>query len=65
MHGVSWLICGSVADVGVLAQALALKRDGFVMNRHRALAPCLGMVSAQTLRVFREGNPLRTFPDHA
>ena len=35
------------------------------MNCHRALAFCLGMVSAQTLRVCREGKPLHTFPDHA
>jgi hypothetical protein len=25
----------------------------------------LSMISAQTLRVCREGKPLRTFPDHA
>ena len=35
------------------------------MNRHRALGRCLGMISAQTLRVCREGKPLHTFPDHA
>jgi len=35
------------------------------MNRHRALAHCLSMFSAQTLRVCREGKPLHTFPDHA
>ena len=41
-----------------LAQKSArLKRD-----RHRALASCLGMISAQTLRVCREGKPLRIMP---
>ncbi len=35
------------------------------MNRHRALAYCLSMISAQTLRVCREGKPVPTFPDHA
>src|ERR1700758_1003210 len=41
------------------------KRDGFRTKRHRALAYCLRMISAQTLRVCREGKPLHTFPDHA
>jgi hypothetical protein len=35
------------------------------MNRHRALAHCLSMISAQTLRVCREEKPLHAFPDHA
>src|SRR5882672_8394491 len=35
------------------------------MNRHRALASCLSMISAQTLCVCREGKPGPTFPDHA
>jgi hypothetical protein len=35
------------------------------MKRHRALAFCLGMISAQTLRGCREGKPLHIFPDHA
>src|SRR5258708_32727923 len=35
------------------------------MSRHRALAYCLSMISAQTLRVCREGKPAPTFPDHA
>jgi hypothetical protein len=34
------------------------------LNRHRALALCLSMISAQTLCVCREGKPLHTFPDH-
>ncbi len=42
-----------------------LERDEFRMNRHRALAYCLSMISAQTLRVCREGKPVSTFPDHA
>jgi hypothetical protein len=29
------------------------------------LAFCLRMISAQTLRVCREGKPVPTFPDHA
>src|ERR1700733_14550099 len=43
----------------------ALKRDEIKLNRHRALASCLSMISAQTLRICREGKPLHTFPDHA
>src|SRR5258707_1456161 len=44
------------------------------MNRHRALTCYLSMISAQTLRVCREGKPVSTrrvvarghaFPDHA
>jgi hypothetical protein len=31
----------------------------------RFSSPCLGMISAQTLRVCREGKPVPTFPDHA
>jgi hypothetical protein len=34
-----------------------LKRDDFRINRHRALASNLGMISAQTLRVCRQGKP--------
>jgi hypothetical protein len=34
-----------------------LKRDDFRINRHRALASNLGMISPQTLRVCREGKP--------
>ena len=34
-------------------------------NRHPVPALCLSMISAQTLRVCREGKPLHTFPDHA
>ncbi len=43
----------------------ALERDEIRMNRHRALDSCLRMISAQTLRVCREGKPLYAFPDHA
>ena len=42
-----------------------LKRDELRMNRHRALASCLAISPRKTLRVRREGKPLRTFPDHA
>src|SRR5712691_2905071 len=34
-------------------------------NRHPAPSFCLSMISAQTLRVCREGKPVPTFPDHA
>src|ERR1700719_3277539 len=34
------------------------------LSRKR-LTPYLSMISAQTLRVCREGKPVRTFPDHA
>ena len=43
----------------------ALERDDFSSNRHPALSFCLSMISAQTLRVCREGKPVPTFPDHA
>ncbi|WP_207234629.1 hypothetical protein, partial [Bradyrhizobium sp. Leo170] len=42
-----------------------LEHDDFSSNRHPALALCLSMISAQTLRVCREGKPVSTFPDHA
>src|SRR6266478_569565 len=42
-----------------------LERDDFSWNRHPALSFCLSMISAQTLRVCREGKPVPTFPDHA
>jgi hypothetical protein len=34
------------------------------LERHRALAYCLSMISAQTLCVCREAKPVSTFPDH-
>src|SRR5258705_8217617 len=43
----------------------SLERDDFSSNRHPALSFCLSMISAQTLRVCREGKPVPTFPDHA
>src|SRR5260370_32399959 len=46
-------------------QFLCLERDDFSSNRHPALSFCLSMISAQTLRVCREGKPVPTFPDHA
>src|ERR1700692_3146164 len=42
-----------------------LERDDFSSNRHPALSFCLSMISAQTLRVCREGKPVPTFPDRA
>src|SRR6266849_5493552 len=51
-----------------------LERDDFPSNRHPALSFCLSVISAQTLRVCREGKPVPThrvvarghaFPDHA
>src|SRR6266404_5542239 len=42
-----------------------LERDDFSSNRHLAQSFCLSMISAQTLRVCREGKPVPTFPDHA
>jgi hypothetical protein len=41
------------------------ERDDFSSIRHPALSFCLSMISAQTLRVCREGKPVSTFPDHA
>ena len=40
-----------------------LERDDLSSNRHPALSFCLSMISAQTLRVCREGKPVSTFPD--
>src|SRR5712664_2735704 len=39
---------------------LSQERDDFSSNRHSALSFCLSMISAQTLRVCREGKPLPT-----
>jgi hypothetical protein len=44
--------------------SFCLERDDLSSNRHPALAFCLSMISAQTLRVCREGKPVSTFPDH-
>src|ERR1700736_4996907 len=43
----------------------APERDDVSSNRHPSLFFCLSMISAQTLRVCREGKPVPTFPDHA
>ena len=40
-----------------LNKATALERDDFSSSRHPALSFCLSMISAQTLRVCREGKP--------
>src|SRR5262245_2671813 len=45
--------------------AAGVERDDFSSKRHRALSFYLSMISAQTLRVCREGKPVSTFPDHA
>src|SRR4051812_14721265 len=39
--------------------------DSTELNQTLALSYCLSMISAQTLRVCREGKPVSTFPDHA
>ena len=44
-----------------LHPAISLERDDFSSNRHPALSFCLSMISAQTLRVCREGKPVPTF----
>ena len=58
----------SKADIGSSPQGLwvhALERDENGMNCHRAPNYCLRMISAQTLRVCREGKPLHTFQNYA
>jgi hypothetical protein len=42
-----------------------MERDDLSSTHHPALSFCLSMISAQTLRVCREGNSVSTFPDHA
>ena len=49
----------------VAGERRPLERDDFSSNRHPAPSFCLSMISAQTLRVCREGKPVPTFPDHA
>src|SRR6202171_1666762 len=39
--------------------------DPIRLNRIMISSFCLSMISAQTLRVCREGKPVSTFPDHA
>jgi hypothetical protein len=46
-------------------EAPPLERDDFSSIRHLAQSFCWSMISAQTLRVCREGKPVPTFPDHA
>jgi hypothetical protein len=52
-----WVVC----EILLIITKDELKRDGFRMNRHHALAFCLRMISAQTLRVCREGNRYTLF----
>jgi hypothetical protein len=47
-------------QAGQLRLANPLERDDFSSNRHPALSLCLSMISAQTLRVCREGKPAPT-----
>jgi hypothetical protein len=69
--GVAAVVAGVAAaaahagDDAAGAEFHALERDDFSSNHHPARSFCLSMISAQTLRVCREGKPLFTFPDHA
>src|SRR5882672_6974150 len=71
-----WSVRASFFDhlrASVAGERRVLERDDFSSNRHPALSFCLSMISAQTLRVCREGKPVptphqvrgRLFPDHA
>src|SRR5467141_4835873 len=63
-----WSVRASFFDhlrASVAGERRPLERDDFSSNRHPALSFCLSMISAQTLRVCREGKPVPTFPDHA
>src|ERR1700704_1281397 len=42
-----------------------LDHDPIRLNRIMISSFCWSMISAQTLRVCREGKPVPTFPDHA
>jgi hypothetical protein len=48
-----------------MSQKAMLEFDSTELNQALALPFCLSMISAQTLRVCREGKPVSTFPDHA
>src|SRR6266702_8989330 len=56
---------GRTPGWALLHPAISLERDDFSSSRHPALSFCLSMISAQTLRVCREGKPVPTFPDQA
>src|SRR5258708_5298898 len=63
-----WSVRASFFDhlrASVAGKRRPLERDDFSSNRHPAPSFCLSMISAQTLRVCREGKPVPTFPDHA
>src|SRR6266446_6308675 len=71
-----WSVRASFFDhlrASVAGERRPSERDDFSSNRHPALSFCLSMISAQTLRVCREGKPVptphqvrgRLFPDHA
>src|SRR5882724_712086 len=55
----------ALPQLKIFQESSRLERDDFSSNRHPALSFCLSMISAQTLRVCREGKPVPTFPDHA
>jgi hypothetical protein len=76
MHRVVFNVWADHADPRsmTLGYSSAPERDDFSSNRHPAPSSCLSMISAQTLRVCREGKPVPThrvvarghaFPDHA
>jgi len=55
-----------ITSSGVLSSFNSLmRRSSVVLNTAVSLVYCLSMISAQTLRVCREGKPVPTFPDHA
>jgi hypothetical protein len=56
-HIVPPLVVGSIKDRAAIGEPVFCARN--------PLDLLLGMISAQTLRVCREGKPLHTFPDHA
>src|SRR5712664_3984580 len=60
-----WLERRGLQSTDPVGRSFALEPDDFSSNRHPALSFCLSMISAQTLRVCREGKPVPTFPDHA
>src|SRR5882672_6927619 len=58
-----WSVRASFFDhlrASVAGERRPLERDDFSSNRHPALSFCLSMISAQTLRVCREGKPVPT-----
>src|SRR6266700_6004632 len=57
---------GSIAPpIDYSPSGAALDHDPIRLNRIMISSFCWSMISAQTLRVCREGKPVPTFPDHA